>query len=69
MGVIISSSIQWKNAPSPKAKSRRKERDKKQGHFRCCRLEERREFRKNPFESRMLVYLSLLLIKASHNQD
>jgi len=44
-------------------------RDKKQGHSRRCRLEEHKEFWEKPFECKMLVSMSLLLIKARQNQD
>jgi hypothetical protein len=65
----LSPGIQRENPSSHKAKSWRKGCNKKQGHSRRCRLQEPRELRKNPFENKMLVCLSLLPIKASHKRD
>ena len=65
----LSPGIQRENPSSHKAKSWRKGCDKKQGHSRRCRLQEPRELRKNPFENKILVCLSLLPIKASHKRN
>ena len=67
--VTLSPSIQWENRSLNKGKSWRKGRYEEQGHSRRCRLQEHRELRKNPFENKMLVWLSLLPINASHKQD
>ena len=67
--VKLSPSIWWENPSSRKAKSCRKGCAKKRGHSRRCRLQEPREWRKNLFDNKRLVCLSLLPIRASHKRD